>query len=184
MVRHRRTPGVQHQRDADLCAEVLGVGGDGRQRFRRHLEQQPVDHRLVGIGDGADRCRQREDHVVILDRQQVGLPGFEPALRGPRLALRAMPVAAGVVADFQVAAGITAQHVSSQRRGAALFDGRHDLELGKTQVARLRFAPRRTKGAEDVGDFQGGTPHGRPTASSRFSNGLITSRRMSVATWV
>ena len=144
---------------------------------------KPIDHRLVGIGDGTDRCRQREDDVVILDRQQVGLPGFEPALRGLGLALRAMPVAAGVVADFQVVAGITAQHMATQRRAAALFDGRHDLELGKTQVARLRLAPGRTKGTEDVGDFQGGTPHGRPTRR-KVSSGLITSRRMSVATCV
>jgi hypothetical protein len=33
--------------------------------------------------------------VVILHRQQIGLPGFEPALGRTALALRAVPVPAG-----------------------------------------------------------------------------------------
>ncbi len=87
-----------------------------RQRFGGDLEQQPIDHRLVGVGDGADRRRQGKHHMVILHRQQIGLPGFEPALRGAGLALRAMPVAAGVVGDLVVLAGRAAQHMSAQRR--------------------------------------------------------------------
>ena len=42
---------------------------------------------------------------------------------------------------------------------AALFDGRHDLELTQAQVAALRLAPSGPVRAEDVGDLQGGTPH-------------------------
>jgi hypothetical protein len=114
---------------------------------------------LIGSGE-------REHHVVILDGQQIGLPGFQPALRGLGLALRAVPVAAGVVADLLVTAGIAAQCMSSQRRGAALFDGRHDLELTEAQVSCLLLAPRRTVGAEDVGDLQGRPPHGGTTRSS------------------
>ena len=56
---------------------------------------------------------------------------------------------------------VAAQHVSSQRRAAALFDGRHDLELTEAQVALLRLSPRRPVGPEDVRDLQGTTPHGR-----------------------
>ncbi len=94
VVRQRRAPGVQHQRRADARPEVLGIGGDGQQRLGGHVEQQAVDHGLVLVRDVGDRRRQREDHVVVLDRQQIGLPRLEPALGRAALALRAMPVAA------------------------------------------------------------------------------------------
>ena len=48
----------------------------------------------------------------------------------------------------------------AQCRATALFDGRHDLELTQAQVAALFMAPGGPVGAEDVGDFQGGSPHG------------------------
>ena len=43
MMRHRRTPSVQDCGDADLGAEVLGVGGNGQHGIRRGLEQQIVE---------------------------------------------------------------------------------------------------------------------------------------------
>ena len=62
-------------------------------------------------------------------RQEIGLSGFEPALCGACLALRAMPVTTGVVGNLDLRAGIATQYMSPQCRGAALFDGRHDLYL-------------------------------------------------------
>jgi len=171
MMRQRRTPGVQHQRGADLGTQVFRIGCDGRQRFGCHVEQQSVDCHLVGVGNGADRLWQREDDVVILDRQQVGLSGFKPTLRGTRLTLRAVPIAAGVVADLLMVAGIAAQCVSPQCRRTALFDGRHSLELTEAQVSGLLLAPCRTVGAEDVGDLQGRPPHGGATRSSASPTG-------------
>jgi hypothetical protein len=138
VVRQRRAPGVQHQRGADARAQVLGIGGDGLQHLGGHIEQQAIDGGLVLVRDVGDGRGQREDDVVILDRQQIGLPGVEPALGRAALALRAVPVAAGVVRDLIGAAAIAAQDVPTQRRAAALFDGRHDLELAQAQVAALR----------------------------------------------
>ena len=80
MVRQRRAPGVQDQGHADLRTQMLGIGGDGAQRLGGDIEQQAVDHGLVVIGDGADRRRQGEHHVVVVHRQQFGLAGLEPAL--------------------------------------------------------------------------------------------------------
>jgi hypothetical protein len=48
-----------------------------------------------------------------------------------------------------------------QHRGAALLDGRHDLELPQTQVRVLSLTPGQPVGPEDIRDFQGRTPHGR-----------------------
>src|SRR6266568_9415200 len=97
--------------------------------------------------------------MVVVERQQVSLPGLEPAARGACLALRAMPVTAGVVGDRDLFTGVATQYMSSQRRAAALFDGGHHLELTEAQVAVLRLPPSRPVGAEDVRDLQGGAPH-------------------------
>ena len=79
---------------APIRAEVLGIGGDGEQRFGRRAEQQVVDDSLVLIGDRRDLGGQCEDHVEIADRQQIGLARRQPMLCGHALALWAMAVAA------------------------------------------------------------------------------------------
>ena len=53
------------------------------------------------------------------------------------------------------------QHMSSQRRAAALFDGRHDLELPQAQMGLLSLPPRRTVSAKNIRDLQCGTHHDR-----------------------
>ena len=70
-----------------------------------------------------------------------------------------MPVAAGIVGDLVAPATLTAQYMPTQRRAAALFDGRHDLELTQAQVRALSLAPSGPMQTEDVGDFQGEAPH-------------------------
>lgn len=46
--------------------------------------------------------------------------------------------------------------MSSQRRAAALFNGRHDLLLTQAQVTCLDLAIGRPMGAEDIRDLQHG----------------------------
>jgi hypothetical protein len=72
-----------------------------------------------------------------------------------------MPVAAGVIGNLDLLAGVAAQHMAAQRRGAALFNGRHDLALTQAQVSMLRLAPGRPVGAEDIRDLQARRSHGR-----------------------
>ena len=95
---------MKHGGDADTGAEMLGVGGDGRHRLGRRLDQQAVDRRLVLERDVGDLGRQREDDVEVPDREQVGLALGQPGARGRALATRTMPVAAAVVGDPPVPA--------------------------------------------------------------------------------
>ena len=92
---HRRTPGVEDGCDADAGAEMTPVGGDREHGLRRCPEQHVVDHRFVVEGDVGDLGRNGEDDMEIADRQQVGRPRGQPLARRGRLALRAVPVAAG-----------------------------------------------------------------------------------------
>ena len=57
---------------------MLGVGRDGDERLGRGLEQQIVDDDLVMVGDVSDDRRQREYHVIVRHRQQLGLALGEP----------------------------------------------------------------------------------------------------------
>jgi hypothetical protein len=72
-----------------------------------------------------------------------------------------MPVAAGIVGNLDLLAVVAAQHMAAQRRGAALFDGRHDLALTQAQVSVLILAPGRSVDAEDIRDLQARRSHGR-----------------------
>ena len=110
---------MEHGGEADPGAEMLRVGGDGEERLGGGAEQQVVDHGLVLEGDGGDRRRQGEDDVVVGHGQQVGLRAAPATPRGRALALRAVPVAAGVVGDLTVVAALAARDMAAERRRAA-----------------------------------------------------------------
>jgi hypothetical protein len=86
---------VEHGGSADARAEMLGIGGDREQRLGGGSEQEVVNHGLVLVGDRSNLGRQREDHVEIAHRQQIGLAGREPIRRRRAPALRAMAITAG-----------------------------------------------------------------------------------------
>jgi len=145
-----RSPGVEHGSEPDAGAEVLGVGRNRDQGLGGGFEQQVIDDRLVLIGDVGDRPRQREDDVEIGHGQQFGLAIGEPLLCSGSLALRAVPVAAGVVRDAQVGAGLAAFDMTAQRRRSAALDRRHDLQLAEADMAGMGGTPSRPAEAEDV----------------------------------
>jgi hypothetical protein len=150
---------VQHRGDADPGAEVLRVGGDSQHRLRCRLEQQVVDERLVLERDVGDLGRQREHDMEVADRQQVGLALGQPRPCGRALALRAVPVAAGVVGDPPLAAVLASLDVTAKGCGAAILDRRHDLELGEAQVTCMGGPESGSGSTEDVGDLDRGA-HG------------------------
>jgi hypothetical protein len=99
MVGERRSPGVEYGGEPDAGAEVPGVCRDRDQGLGGDFEQQVIDNRLVLIGDVGDRCRQSKDDMEIGHGQEVGPAVGQPLDGSGGLALRAVPVAAGVVGD-------------------------------------------------------------------------------------
>ena len=65
-----------------------------------------------------------------------------------------MPVAAAVIGDPPMPAVGAGLGVAAERSGAAMFDGRHDLELVEAQMPGMRGPVRRTGSTEDVGDLE------------------------------
>ena len=78
MVQEILPPGVEHGQEPDRGAEMLRVGGDLEQRGRARAEEQVVHDRLVLQREPREVVRQREDHMVIADRQEFVLTRGEP----------------------------------------------------------------------------------------------------------
>ena len=74
--------------------------------------------------------------------------------------------------------------MTAQFSAAAAFNGGHDLELTKTQMASVRLTPCSTLGAEDIRDLQrtGHGPAQSGGSSDKASRGLRVSRKVVVAT--
>ena len=75
-------------------------------------------------------------HVKVFDRQQFGLPVFEPLCPVRVLTLRAVAVPAGVVGVAGCVAVVAFFEVAAERRRTADLDGPHDaqLQIGRAHV--------------------------------------------------
>jgi len=76
-----------------------------------------------------ERVGDREDHMVVFDRKQMFLLGFEPAKLLTALAFGAVSVSTRVVRDFAVIAAIALLDVPAKGRGAAIQDRLYDASL-------------------------------------------------------
>jgi hypothetical protein len=94
VMRHGRTPRVQHGSYADPGAEPALVGSNRERCFGGSLKQNVIDDRLIGVGEIRNRGRQRVDDVEVGYRQKLGLALLEPVACRRALALGAVPVAA------------------------------------------------------------------------------------------
>ena len=146
-------PGMEHRDEAGLGAEMLRVGCDRPQRLSRGSEQDGVDRCLVVEGDLGHRCRQGE-HDVEVRHRQLGLTGGKPLGAGLPLALRAMPVAAGVVGAADEAAIGAGFGMAAQHRCPAQLDGAHYPPLDAPQVSVMGAAIRFAVAAKDIRHFQ------------------------------
>src|SRR3954453_13213455 len=137
MVQQVLSPGMEHREEADLSAQMPGVGRDRAQGLGRRAEQDAVDDLLVLVSDGGDFLRYREDDVEVLGVEDLGAAILQPFGTGQRLAFRAVPVPAAVVRDALMPALIALVDVATQRRRAAALDRGHDAALRGGQVMPL-----------------------------------------------
>ena len=91
------SPGVQNGEETDLGAQVLGVGGNLKQRLCASPEQQVIDDALVLQRQAGELMGQREDDVKVAHVEQLFRSGIQPSVAGIGLALWTMPVAAGAI---------------------------------------------------------------------------------------
>jgi hypothetical protein len=123
------SPGVKHGEQADLRAQMLGIAGDGEERFRYGAEEKIVDCVFVVERNAGDLLGDGEDHVEVFGGQQFGIALLDPPGTCFSLAFGAMPVAAGAVSDVSELTVGTPFDSAAQDRGTAVFDGLHQAML-------------------------------------------------------
>ena len=66
------SPGMEYGEKADFSAEMSWVRRNFDQRFRYCTEQNAIDHTLVLQRQWSKQLRQREHHMKVRNRQQLG----------------------------------------------------------------------------------------------------------------
>jgi len=167
---------------------VVWIRRDRQHRLRCRLEQQIIDQRLIVERYAGDLCRQREHDVEVSHRQQVGFPMGEPCTCGRALAPGTVPVAAAVIGDPPLPAVLAGFDMAAKRRGAAVLNRRHDLELLQTELPCMGDPVGGPGSTEDVGDLDRGA-HAQPSGEispglkrPSLSSGLVTERTVRIAT--
>ena len=112
---------MQDAGDADLGAQMFGVGGNREHGLRGGLEQETVDDSLVLVGDGSDLSGQREDDMEVGNLKQLGLAILHPGKCLTALTLRTVTVATTAVGDDGMATlgVLAARDIAAKRRRAA-----------------------------------------------------------------
>ena len=94
--------------------------------------------------------------MEVADRQQVGFALGQPGARSGALAFGTVSVAAAVVGNALMPAVLAGIDVATERRGAAVLDRRHDLELGQAEMTGLDGTIAGAFSSEDIGDLDRG----------------------------
>jgi hypothetical protein len=101
MVEQIRTPRMENGRHTGEQALILGKSLDSSPCS---LEHTVVEDSLMGHRDGMKTCRQREDDMEVLDRDNLFPAAVNPLLPLLVLALGTMAVTTAVIADMHIPA--------------------------------------------------------------------------------
>jgi len=148
------SPTVKYGEKADLGAQMLGIGSDGRQGLGSGSEEYAVDEIFVLVSDGRDRFGKGEDDMKIVRVENFGGSFFHPLGTSEGLTFWAMTVAAAVVAGPLVTAGVAALEMTAKSGGAAHLDRGHDAPLSRGERRSMLLTIGFTVAAEDVRHFQ------------------------------
>ena len=166
------SPTVEHGEEADLGAQMLGIGSDGRQGLGCGSEQNAVDEIFVLVCNGGDRFGEGEDDMKIRGRENFRFPFFDPFGTCQGLALGAMSVAAAIVSVTLVRTAVAVLEMTTKGRRPAHFDRGHDAPLCRGERGIMLLAIGFTIAAEDVRHFQLGAIHGAQRLEERWRSGL------------
>ena len=93
--------------EANLSAQMLGIGGDGAQGLSGGPEQNAVDPFLVLVSDRGNLFRQRKDHMEVLGIQKFRAAFLEPFRSGERLTFWTVSISARVISIALMATPVT-----------------------------------------------------------------------------
>jgi hypothetical protein len=154
MVLQLLIPGVEDAEETDLGPEAFGIRSDLGQCLGAGAEEQAVDDFFVLQCQGCQLMRKREDNMSVSRRQQFGTARFEPAVARLALALRAVPVTAGVIRDGAMAAAGTLVQMTSHGGGSAALDCDEHLQMEPRKPGGRLVSEAMRGGGYDIGQLQ------------------------------
>src|SRR5258708_12737820 len=91
------SPTVEYGKEADLGAQMLGIGSDDGQGFGGGAEEHAVEEIFVLVSDGSDRFGNGEDDMKIVRVENFGGSFFDPLRTREGLTFWAITVAASLL---------------------------------------------------------------------------------------
>lgn len=151
----RLPPGVQDTDEAKLAAQTMTrIGSDGLDRHGDGFEENAIEQPLVLVGDLRNCAGHGKYDMEIGNGQKVSFAIGKPLVAGGTLALRAVPVAAGVIGDTRVRAVIAGLDMPTKRRRLAQLDRGHDAAFHPAEVAVVNAGIGMAMTAEDIRHLQ------------------------------
>jgi len=184
------TPGVKHGKKAKTRPPMSPIGSEGEQGLGHSAKQESIEPALILQTQVSERLGNGEHHVAVgYGQQLLGLLG-QPAVASCRLALRTVPIAAGVESDQPMSTGIALLQPTAQGGGAAGTEVMKSFPLGSRDGVPPAAQEALSVLAKDLGDFQPRFLHLlRPSPSevslsaiAKLSRGLAVVRSLSSET--
>jgi hypothetical protein len=116
-------PGMEHREAAEVRPEMLGVASDVLERLYHSTKEHAVEHAGIVETQGAEGVGQGKHHMDVRNVKDLALSSGEPGRLRSAVALGAVPIATGVIADLFVATLVTLRFVAPQGGGATEGDG-------------------------------------------------------------
>src|SRR5260370_5531177 len=147
--------GMEQGEEADFRAEVFVISSDFEKCFCTGAEQQAIDDFCVLEHQWRQLMRQCEDHMDVTRREKFSSTCSDPPFPRRSLALRAVPVAAGVVGDggAMSAAGALIE-MPAKCGGATPPNGQQHFDVFPTEPVAISFDESSSRVADEIGHLQ------------------------------
>jgi hypothetical protein len=175
-------PGMEHRQAAEVCPEMLGGASDVLERLCHRAQEHAVEHAGIVEAQGAEGVRQGKPHMDGGDVEYLTFPGGEPGRLGGAVALGAVPIAPGVIAELFVATLVTRCFVAPKGGGTAEGDGAQGAVLLAGQGCAIACQEGGTILVHEVSHFEGRAGH-QGGSSGNVSRGLGGAQRVCGVTW-
>ena len=152
MIHDVLTPGMENADNPYRCSKMFRIICEFLDRLGNRAKEKIVHDLLIHRYQGIQFRGDGENHMKILNRQEVLTARFDPSFFPQGLAFGTMPIPARVIRYLQMATMIALILMAAKDRGSAYLDGAHDPQMVAGQP--MGFSIRRTVLTEDVRHFK------------------------------
>jgi len=156
MIHEILSPGVKDRHKADTCTKMFRIIGKFDKGFGGRPEQEIEHDPRIHDEQGIELRWDSEDHMIVLNGQEILSPILDPPLFPQGLALGTVTVTAGVVGYLDVPAVGALLLMSAQFCRSTCLYCTHDAQVLTRQGMSLPIL--RAMAAEDVRHLDAARP--------------------------